>query len=189
MNRRQLVKQLGAGGAALSIFSLSVSPSSAQRRPSMGDPLRRAIEKLPSVEGLPTLGAGELDDRPVLVNFFASWCPPCRIEFDHLNKVSDGLKSDRLRIVALNVHEQWDENDAVRMQRFIATTKPRFTVLKANESIREMFGGINRIPTVYGFDRKGLQRYEFIHKRGAKKTNASYQDLITASRILLAADG
>jgi len=188
MNRRNFLARTGAVGLTASTLGITV-PAHAQWAPTLADSLRRAIEQLPSVQGLPTLSTGELDDRPVLINFFASWCPPCRIEFSHLNELSRKLPNDRIRIVALNVHEQWDENDVVRMQRFIATTQPEFTVLAANASIREMFGGINRIPTVYGFDRHGRQLYEFIHKRGASKTNASYQDLVAAARLLLATDG
>ena len=72
------------------------------------------------------------------------------------------------------------------MQKFINATRPQFPAVKGSEEIRDLFGGIDRIPTVLGFDSGGNQTYQFIHKRDAKKTNATFNELDTAAAELLA---
>ena len=165
----------------LAMFSLPAGASI----PVFDSAKRQIIESLPAVPGTEARENEALDGKPVLVTFFASWCPPCREEFAHLNKLAQKYQATDLRIIAINVYEAWDENDEVRMQKFIATTQPVFPAVTGSESVRELFGGIDRIPTVYGFHRDGKPGYRFIHKRGAKKTNASYDELDRAARHLL----
>ena len=126
-----------------------------------------------------------IDNKPVIVTFFASWCPPCLDEFSNLNQLVEDHKGTDLRIVAINVYESWDDDDAERMLRFIEKTQPAFPAIVGSEKIREKFGGIDRIPTVYGFDRTGNLAYRFVHKRGSVTTHASYDELKQAALNLL----
>lgn len=145
---------------------------------------RNVVSELPPVAGTQT-ELLDLQKKPVLVTFFASWCPPCRDEFSHLNRLQQLFDNTDLRIIAINVYEAWDDNDAIRMDNFIASTQPRFPTLRGSEQIRELFGGIDRIPTVYGFNRQGDLAYRFVHKRNAKKTNAEFDELNRAAKLLL----
>ena len=146
---------------------------------------RQKVSTLNPVEVADGLTADALIDRPVLVTFFASWCPPCLEEFRHLNKLQVKYAESPLQIFAINVHEQWDDNDRERMVKFLNTTQPTFPVVKVSEEIRALFGGINRIPTVYGFDAAGKLRFDFVHASGATKTNATFAELDAAARLLL----
>ena len=173
---------------ALLLFFSSLTVATAQQQnPVFKSDARAIVAALPAVSGAQAVEAAELDNQPVLVTFFASWCPPCRDEFAHLNKVREKYRDSDLQIIAINVHEAWDENDAVRMKKFIATTEPSFPAVVGSEDIRALFGGIDRIPTVYGFDRQGELIYRFIHKKDSKKTNASADELEEAAKKLLLA--
>jgi len=149
---------------------------------------RETVADLPEVAGASPIDFAELENKPVIVTFFASWCPPCLEEFAHLNKLHNQYGDRDLKIIAINVYEAWDENDAERMDKFISRTSPAFPAVVGSEKIRDLFGGIDRIPTVYGFDRKGELMYRFIHKRNATKTNASFGELEEAAMRLLAAE-
>ncbi len=148
---------------------------------------RQVVALLPPVQTQSPAVFEVLDGQPVLVTFFASWCPPCLDEFQHLNAVAEKYADTPLRIVAINVFEAWDENDVPRMAKFLARTAPAFPVVTGSKAIREQFGGVKRIPTVYGFNAGGDLAYHFIHKRGATKTNASFEELDAAAQALLAA--
>jgi len=174
------------GFKALSLLFMLGIVSTAQVQSAVLDQdSRQILTKLPAVQGATPALAASLDNRPLLITFFASWCPPCLEEFSHLNKLYEKYQDSDLRIVAINVYEAWDDNDDARMKKFIERTRPRFPALVGSESIRALFGGISRIPTVYGFDRDGALAYEFIHKRGASKTNASFEELDNAATLLL----
>ena len=126
---------------------------------------------------------GALEGHPVLVTFFASWCPPCRDEFAYLNALSRETAGQGVRIVAVNVFERWGGQDnPQRMQRFLARTKPEFALVRGSTGIRAAFGGVERIPTVVVYDRAGREVWRFVHARGATKTHASLDEMRAALR-------
>lgn len=177
LTRRQLI---------LATIGLLAAPSYGSTKAVTFDHAARGkVSALTPVEIAEGITLDSLIDRPVLVTFFASWCPPCLEEFRHLNKLQKKYVQSRLKIIAINVHERWDDNDRERMVKFLNSTQPTFPVVKGSEAIRTLFGGINRIPTVYGFDAAGKLLFNFIHTKGATKTNATYTELDTAARLLL----
>ena len=125
------------------------------------------------------------DDRIVVVTFFASWCPPCLHEFKALNEITNQLDRDKFTVVAVNVFEEFDDNDKVRMEKFLQTTQPEFAVLKGTVQSREMFGNIRRIPTLLVFDRDGNLAFDFVHAQGATKQSVDSEELLGAIRPLL----
>lgn len=138
--------------------------------------------------GLPTLNGRPFDPKqgPVtLVTFFASWCPPCREEFRHLNRLRSETSEDDLDIVAINILEDWNGlSDAAKLRRFLKKTKPTFVTLKGNDAIAKVFDDVTRLPTVFVFDRAGQQKMHFVHKYQAKKMSLTYDELAAAVRPL-----
>ena len=188
LSMRIILRHLFLAGILLVCSLAGANQSNAEReaRPRLDSAALQAIANLPAVHGASPTAFEAISGKPVLVTFFASWCPPCKEEFAHLNKLQEKYDNTDLRILAINVYEAWDENDLPRMQKFINATRPQFPAVKGSEEIRNLFGGIDRIPTVLGFDSGGNQTYQFIHKRGAKKTNATFNELDTAAAELLA---
>jgi thiol-disulfide isomerase/thioredoxin len=149
-------------------------------------PARAPVQLTPALAGmLSTLDPigkrrlGRTEGKIVIVTFFASWCPPCRWEFESLNALRERYGEDDLAIVAINRFETW-ANDAGgrRMKRFLAETKPAFPLVAGTEALAERFGGIERIPTLFVFDRKGRQAYAFVHLEGAEKMHAGTVELV-----------
>jgi len=85
----------------------------------------------------------------------------------------------------VNVFEEFDDNDEVRMEKFLQTTQPEFAVLKGTVQSREMFGNIRRIPTLLVFDREGNLAFDFVHAQGATKQSVDSEELLGAIRPLL----
>ncbi len=130
-------------------------------------------------------GEAQFEDRVTVVTFFASWCPPCLDEFKALNAINSQLGTDNITIVALNVFEEFDDNDEVRMAKFLQTTQPEFRVLEGTEESRQLFGGVNRIPTLFVYDRSGELAFNFVHKRGASKQSVEANELLNAIKPLI----
>ena len=148
--------------------------------------LRQKLENLPHLHGRKVKEAA-LDGKVVLVSFFASWCPPCNMEFRHLRDAHAAYYKDGLRIVAINYFEDLAgfADGGARLDRFLTRHAPWYSVVKGNEALAKDFADVTRIPTVFIFDRQGRQALHFIHRWKAKKSNLTMDELDTAVRPLL----
>lgn len=121
------------------------------------------------------------EGRPVVVTFFASWCPPCTDEFAHLNKIVANPEFADAQIVGVNVFEDFGGvKKPERMVEFLERTNPQFDMVTGSPDIRAAFGNVTRIPTVVVYGRSGREVWRFIHVRDAEKTHATEADLIGA---------
>jgi len=149
------------------------------------DQLQNHVAGLESLVTNKAADAGKRNEDVVVVSFFASWCPPCRDEFAALNEVLSTLGDHKVSVVAINSFEEFDDNDATRLASFLGQTDPQFQVVKGTTETLALFGGVNRIPTLFVFDQKGNQVYSFVHARGASKRSAEANELLAAITPLL----
>jgi thiol-disulfide isomerase/thioredoxin len=163
--------------ALILVILASLAPAASARAPLKFDAdFRQALAALPPI-GARTVAPSE--GKIVVVTFFASWCPPCRWEFQSLNTIRRKYNETEVSIIAVNWFENWGERDGgKRMQRFLKSTVPDFPLVVGNKDIINRFGGIDRIPTLFVFDRRGREAYSFIHLEGSKKMHVGTDELI-----------
>jgi thiol-disulfide isomerase/thioredoxin len=92
-----------------------------------------------------------------IVDFWASWCAPCRQAFRHMDQLYRTYKGDGLDMIAVSV-----DDDAQAARRFWAMAKPRFPVAwDGGGEVRERFS-VSSLPTTVLFDPNGflVQRNE-----------------------------
>jgi len=127
------------------------------------------------------LADGALAGQPVVVTFFASWCPPCTIEFQEIEKVRGMFPDAGYSVVGVNLFEDFGGGkNPGRMTRFLKRTKPDFALLEGNAAIASAFGNVDRIPTMMVFNRDGEEVWRFVHVRDSEKTHATAEDIAGA---------
>ena len=108
---------------------------------------------LPSIDGSGTVNLADYAGRPVIVNFWASWCVPCRQEFPLFRDARAAHAADGLEIFGV-VHA--DAADSA--QRFATDQGATWPlVLDADNSAWQAYGGA-LVPTSYYIDRQGVVR-------------------------------
>ena len=98
-----------------------------------------------------TLRLADLRGRPVVLDFWATWCAPCRISMPLLSEMQGRHGGRGLVVVGLSV----DDGTPEAVQRFASRLHLRFPVAMASEEILDDYGPIRSIPTTIFIDRKG----------------------------------
>ena len=89
--------------------------------------------------------------KPVVLNFWATWCGPCRVEIPHVNALYDKYKEQGLVIIGVNA-----EPDHATVRSF-AEQHISYTVALDGGSQFQQYG-VRGIPATYYIDREGIVR-------------------------------
>lgn len=103
-----------------------------------------------TVEGK-TLKLSDLRNKPVILDFWATWCGPCRASMPDLNDMQARYASKGLTVIGMSV----DETGPAPVKRFAAQLGTRFTIAMANDEVLDAYGPIRSIPTTFFINRKG----------------------------------
>jgi thiol-disulfide isomerase/thioredoxin len=108
----------------------------------------------------PDLKAKDLDGKElnlegykgkvVLLNFWATWCGPCRAEIPSLIRIQEAYK-DRLQIIGMDV----DDDDEERLRAFVKNQGINYPVSMTSVPVRLAYGGIAALPTMFVVNQDG----------------------------------
>src|SRR5277367_70840 len=97
-----------------------------------------------------TLKLGDANGKVVLLNFWATWCGPCRMEIPDLIELQKQYK-DSLQIVSLLV----DVDDVEDAKKFVQEAGINYPVAVATNEVRIKYGGVSALPTLFVLDTQG----------------------------------
>jgi thiol-disulfide isomerase/thioredoxin len=92
-----------------------------------------------------------LRGKAVLVNFWATWCEPCKIEMPSLVDLQKKYGAQGLQIVGVAM----DDADDKEINTFAHKMGVNYMVLRGTEKVGELYGGIDHLPMTYYLDRSG----------------------------------
>jgi thiol:disulfide interchange protein DsbD len=92
-----------------------------------------------------------LKGKVVVLNFWATWCPPCRAEIPDFIKVYDAYKSKGLEIIGISL----DEDGWSKVNPFVEKNKMNYPIVLGTMDVVRLYGGIEGIPTTFIVDKDG----------------------------------
>lgn len=98
--------------------------------------------------------------KPLVVNFWATWCPPCRAEIPSLNRAWQQLKDDGVKLIAISAGEDYDAVFA-----FTAEVEVDFPLLLDPNNTAFTDWPLRGLPTTYVLNSKGEVVYRAIGER------------------------
>ncbi len=103
---------------------------------------------LQQLDGTP-LAADTLKGKPVVLNFWAPWCPPCRLELPWLER----LHKENPNLLVLGVEDDTDEYaNAIDLARRVGLS---YSLVRSSESLHRRVGQVHSLPTTLFISRSG----------------------------------
>lgn len=100
---------------------------------------------------------GSLKSQVVLVNFWATWCEPCKEEMPSLDRMQQKFAARGLKVVGVNLAE-----GKPRIEQFLKTVPFSFPVLRDEDSAVSKAWRVRMLPASFLVDRKGMLRYQLV---------------------------
>lgn len=166
LRRTQRVRKSAAAFAlSVTILFLSASCNSSRPAPSSATipattPSAPAETDSTIPERLPSFSVTDLSGQEIspatfkgkvaLIDFWATWCPPCRKEIPHFNKLYAEYRERGLIVIGLALDDK-----AAEVRKFMRQMPIAYPVALASSELQQQFGGIEVYPTAFLFDREG----------------------------------
>jgi len=90
-------------------------------------------------------------DHVLIVDFWATWCAPCRVEIPHFVELQKQYGNKGLTVIGVSLDEQGPEV----VKKFVERLGVNYPVVIGNEKIVEAYGRIDAVPTTFVIDRQG----------------------------------
>jgi thiol-disulfide isomerase/thioredoxin len=104
----------------------------------------------------------EYRGKVILINFWATWCPPCRREMPSMERLNQNFKGKDFVVLALN---QMEDVDQVFAYTGALEVDPTFTILFDKDSAVSRAYAVQGLPTTYLIDKNGNIRFRAIGGR------------------------
>ncbi|HVF41514.1 MAG TPA: cytochrome c biogenesis protein/redoxin [Pyrinomonadaceae bacterium] len=123
--------------------------------------------ELKTTDGKP-LKLSELRGQVVLLNFWATWCVPCRSEIPSLNEMQRDLSGRGFKVLGVSTSDS-----AELVREYQKDVKQDYTVALGDDGVANKYA-VGVLPTTFVIDREGRIR----HKEIGEKTRAYFESLI-----------
>jgi len=105
------------------------------------------------------LSSADLRGRVVVVDFWATWCQPCKKEMPGYQKLLDRYGSRGVVVIGFKFDTMMDMEDPLQFARKIGV---RYPLAVATEDVKQKFGGVEGLPTTMIYDRQGILRTKVV---------------------------
>lgn len=105
------------------------------------------------------ISSADLRGKVVLIDFWATWCQPCKKEMPGYQKLVDRYGARGFAVVGFKFDTMRDMEDPVLFAKRIGV---RYPLAVAVDDLKQKFGGIEGLPTTLLYDRRGILRKKVI---------------------------
>ena len=98
-----------------------------------------------------TVKLSDYKGKVVLLNFWATWCGPCKIEIPWFIEFQKTYKDRGFTVIGVSVDDEgWEI-----VKPYLASKQVNYPVVVSSESVNTLYGGIESLPTTFIIDKDG----------------------------------
>jgi thiol-disulfide isomerase/thioredoxin len=105
------------------------------------------------------VSSADLREKVVLIDFWATWCQPCKKEMPGYQQLAERYGERGLAVVGFKFDTMKDSEDPLLFAKKMGV---RYPLAIASDDIKHKFGGIEGLPTTLLYDRQGILRQKII---------------------------
>jgi thiol-disulfide isomerase/thioredoxin len=105
------------------------------------------------------ISSADLRGKVVLIDFWATWCQPCKKEMPGYQKLLNLYGSRGFAVIGFKFDTMMDMEDPIQFARKIGV---RYPLAVAPDDLKQKFGGIEGLPTTMLYDRQGILRKKVV---------------------------
>ena len=106
-----------------------------------------------------TISSADLRGKVLLVDFWATWCQPCKKEMPGYQKLLNQYGSRGFVVIGFKFETMMDTEDPILFAKKIGV---RYPLAVAPDELKQKFGGIEGLPTTLLYDRQGILRQKVV---------------------------
>ena len=116
--------------------------------------------------------------KVVLLNFWATWCGPCQLEIPWFEQFEQQYRSQGFAVLGVSM----DDDGWSAIKPFIAAHKVNYRIVLGNDSVSDLYGGVDSLPTTFIIDREGRLAFTHVGLAGKNDYLSEIQHLLGSSQ-------
>lgn len=174
--------KLAAGFAAFALLTACSSSTSAHSSDAPSETRQASNNRKPAPEfslqdaNGAAVKLADYKGKVVLLNFWATWCGPCALEIPWFTEFQQQYKSKGFEVLGVSM----DDDGWKAVKPYLAEHKVNYRVVLGNDSVSQLYGGVDSLPTTFLIDQNGKVAYVHVGLAGKNDYLNEIQTLLGA---------
>ncbi len=124
----------------------------------------------------------DLKGKPVLLNFWATWCTPCKVEMPWFEEFQKKYAAQGLQVVGIDEDDDAQSAEVKdQIKKTLERTGVNYTILMSDKKVGDAYGGLDMLPATFYIDRNGKIVAQAIGLASKDEAESNVQKILAGS--------